>query len=165
MREFRRWEFGLGLVGMLVGLWALRYGVDQIYAEEIAAYEARIYSDNLKSVLGVPESNSLYQILEVGWNGITSVWSKILTWTWLHTFQNGFAFSLPLAAVGLFIYVRRRETNIPLAVLLIIPISLVYQLVNDSGGRMLFTAFPAIIALALVTMREIMNHVSFHKKM
>lgn len=164
MREFRRWEFGIGLVAMLASLWALRYGIDQIYAAQIAAYEARVYAENKNSVLGVPESNSFYQILEVGWNGITSVWSRILTWTWLHTFQNGFAFALPLAAVGLLVYVRRKETKIPLAVLLIIPISLAYQLVNDSGGRMLFTAFPAIIALSLVAVREILARVSFRKE-
>lgn len=160
-RDFRRWEFGLGLIAALAGVWGIRALVDLLYAAQIAQYEAVTYSGDVKSALGLDQSNGFFQILEVAWNGLNALWPDIITLRWWHSFQNGFALVLPLAAAGLFIYFRRKESNILLPIIMLIPVALVYQLVNQAGGRMLFTGFPAFIAFALIAVREIMQRVSY----
>ncbi len=161
-RDFRRWEYFLGLAIALAGVWGIRTLVDTIYAEDVARFQAN-YSDNLKSAFGLDERSGVYNFFEVAWNGLHALWPNITSLRWWHTILNGFALALPLSVVGLVIYLRRKETGIPLPILMLLPVAVVYQLVNDAGGRMLFTAFPAIIALALVAVREIMERVSFRK--
>ncbi len=159
-RDFRRWEFGLGLVVALAGVWGIRTLVDSVYAEHVALYEAN-YSDNLKSALGLDQRSGVFQIYEVAWNGLQVLWPNIISLRWWHTIQNGFALVLPLSVAGLVVYLRRKESGITLPIIALLPVAVVYQLVNEAGGRMLFTGFPAIIAFALIAVREIMQRVSF----
>jgi hypothetical protein len=160
-RDFRRWEFGLGLAAALVGLWALRLFIGEIYGAQIEHYEATAYVGDVTTSIGQSRTSGFFQIIEVAWNGLNALWPDIITLRWWHSFQNGFALVLPLAAAGLFIYFRRKESNILLPIIMLIPVALVYQLVNQAGGRMLFTGFPAIIAFALIAVREIMQRVSY----
>ena len=145
-------------------MWAIRAGVDEIYAAQIEQYELKNYAKYLKTAFGVSPSNSFYQIVEVAWNGIKALWPNIFTLRWLHTFQNGFALAIPLAIAGVIIYVRRKETGILLPIIMLLPVALIYQLVNQAGGRMLFTGFPAIIAFALIAVREILKRVSYRNE-
>jgi len=162
-RDFRRWEFFLGLIIALASVWGIRNLVDFIYAEHIAQYELS-YSKDLTPVFGLDARSGIFQIFEVAWRGLNDLWPSIISLKWWHTIQNGFSLALPLSVAGLVIYLRRKETGIPLPILALLPVAVAYQLVNEAGGRMLFTAFPAIIALALVAVREIMERVSFGKK-
>ena len=141
-------------------MWGIRTLVDSVYAEHVALYEAN-YSDNLKSALGLDQRSGVFQIYEVAWNGLQVLWPNIISLRWWHTIQNGFALVLPLSVAGLVVYLRRKESGITLPIIALLPVAVVYQLVNEAGGRMLFTGFPAIIAFALIAVREIMQRVSF----
>ncbi len=160
-RDFRRWEFVLGLAAAIAGLWGLRLLIGEIYGAQIEHYEATAYVGDLKSNIGMPRNSGFFQIIEVAWYGLNDLWPDIITLRWWHSFQNGFALVLPLAVAGLIIYYRRKESHILLPIIMLIPVALIYQLVNQAGGRMLFTAFPAIIAFALIAVREIMERVSY----
>jgi hypothetical protein len=162
-RDFRRWEFGLGLVVALASIWGIRNLVDFIYADHVALYEARL-SGNLKSAMGLDQRSGVFQIFEVAWNGLQVLLPNIVSPRWWHAIQNGFALALPLAAAGLVISWRRRESGMSWPILAILPVAVVYQLVNEAGGRMLFTAFPVIIAFALIAVREILARVSFGRE-
>lgn len=156
-RDFWKWYFVLGVISAFISLWALRFIVGELYTEQIAQYETTVDFDNPW------ETNSILTIFLVAWNGISETGENILTFRWVHSVQSGFSLVLPLAIAGIIIHIKRKNKEISLPIILILPVSIIYQLVNEAGGRSLFTGFPVIIAFALVAVREVLNRVKFTK--
>ena len=154
-RDFWKWYYVLGVISAFVSLWALRFLVGELYTEQIAQYESTVVSINRWA------TNSILVIFFVAWNGIRETGENILTFRWFHSVQTGFFLVLPMAIAGIIIHAKRKQKVIPLPIILILPVSIVYQLVNEAGGRSLFTGFPVIIAFALIAVREVMNRVKF----
>ena len=73
----------------------------------------------------------------------------------LHDLQSGFSFLIALAAVGAWLNARHRSHAVPVVVVATLPIALVLALLSGNAGRMIFAAFPAVIAYALVAIEQV----------
>ncbi|REJ91082.1 MAG: hypothetical protein DWQ35_15305 [Planctomycetota bacterium] len=81
---------------------------------------------------------------------VPEVLSRFATLRGLHDLQNGFSFFLLFAVFGYFLNRRERRYDLPGYLLLAVPVSLVLAVIGGNVGRTFFTAFVAVIPLALV---------------
>jgi len=80
---------------------------------------------------------------------------QLFTFSGVHDLQNGFSLLLPLSGVGAWLNGRHRYHDVPLVVVATVPIALGLALLSGNTGRMLFAAFPAVIAYALITVEHV----------
>jgi len=73
----------------------------------------------------------------------------------LHDLQSGFSLLLPLAAIGAWVNARSRYQAIPAVVAATIPMAFGLALLSGNTGRMVFAAFPAVIAYALIGVQRV----------
>jgi len=126
------------------------------WAALVASIVAYVASGRVVDSLHPSDGSSLFQtILEhlayVPYNVL-----DLLTLRGAHDMQSGFSLLLLLAVFGAILNARHRYFVIPHIVLATIPIGLGYALLSGNFGRMFFSAFPAVIAYALISI----DHVS-----
>lgn len=80
---------------------------------------------------------------------------RIFTLGGIHDLQNGFSLLLPLGGFGAWLNARYRYHDIPIVVKATLPIAIVLALLSGNLGRMLFAAFPAVIAFALIAIEHV----------
>lgn len=80
---------------------------------------------------------------------------SLLTPGGLDDLQSGFSLLLPLAAAGAWLNARHRYHVIPAAVVATLPIAFALALLSGNTGRMLFAAFPAVTAYALIAIEHV----------
>ncbi len=70
--------------------------------------------------------------------------------------QSGFSLTLLLTLAGAWIDGRRSSRRLPAAVIAMLPIAVVLIVFSGNAGRMLFAAFPAIIAYAMLAIETVL---------
>ena len=80
---------------------------------------------------------------------------QLLTLQGLHDAQHGFSVLLPMSAIGGWLNARYRYHHVPTVVVATVPIAFGLALLSGNFGRMLFAAFPAVIAYALITVEHV----------
>ncbi len=73
----------------------------------------------------------------------------------IHDLVSGFSLLIPLAAVGAWLNARHQYVTIPPVVVATIPVAAALAVLSGNLGRMVFAAFPAVIAYALITVAHI----------
>lgn len=126
--------YGAGLLGAALAFAISRHVVDILYPVNLSTLADEV----AEHLAGVPENLAL-----------------LLTLGGLHDLQNGFSLLLPLALAGALINARRRRYAIPRVVLASVPIGLGLAVLSGNLGRMFFAAYPAVIALALITIDHV----------
>ncbi len=81
--------------------------------------------------------------------------ARLFTIAGIHDLQNGFSLLLPLSVIGVWLNSRHRYHRVPVVVVATVPIALALALLSGNFGRMLFAAFPAVIAYALITVEHV----------
>jgi hypothetical protein len=81
--------------------------------------------------------------------------ARLLTPAGLHDAWSAFSFMLVLAAAGAWLNRRHRLRRIPGVLVAMIPIAVIFALLSGNLGRMLFAAFPVVIAYALMPLERI----------
>lgn len=83
--------------------------------------------------------------------------ASLFTWRGLHDLQNGFSLLLLLAVLGALANRRRKIYAIPGVLLAAIPLGFLYGLMSGTLGRMFFTAFPVVIAYAMIYIEQMVK--------
>ena len=125
------------------------------WAALLAAAATFILGLRIMDTLHPPKGPTLPQTILEHIAGIPQHFGEMLTLRGMHDLQSGFSFVLVLAAIGAWLNARHRIRAIPLFVLATIPIGLGYALLSGNLGRMFFTAFPAVIAYALISIEHV----------
>lgn len=73
----------------------------------------------------------------------------------VHDVLSGFSLLLPLSGIGAWLNARHRYHDVPAAVVATVPIAIGLALLSGNTGRMLFAAFPAVIAYALIAVEHV----------
>lgn len=81
--------------------------------------------------------------------------ARLFTLPGLHDAQHGFSLLLPLSVIGGWLNARYRYHQVPAVVVATVPLALGLALLSGNFGRMLFAAFPAVIAYALITVEHV----------
>lgn len=80
--------------------------------------------------------------------------AQLITLHGLHDMLNGFSLLLPLSVAGAWLNARHRYHRVPAFVIATVPIAAGLALLSGNFGRMLFAAFPAVIAYALISLEH-----------
>ena len=80
---------------------------------------------------------------------------QVFTPSGVHDLQSGFSLLLPLSAMGAWLNARHRYHQVPTVVVATVPIAIGLALLSGNTGRMLFAAFPAVIAYALIAVEHL----------
>ncbi len=141
------------------------YLLASVLASFVLVFFARQYVLELSAVDGkIPAGHSFVDVVLERIDSMAYHVPHFFTLRGLHTIQNGFSFFLIFAVLGYFVNKKKQKYPIPKYLLLMLPVSLGFGILNSGLGRMLFASYIIIIAYALIFIEDCMERGELSEK-